>query len=237
MSRAERTASPIVKLLVIAHVFAITVYALPKPPQAMLNGVVAWRWPASAEEFPAFASELPDWLLYAIFTNWRAPMLNERPPFKDTWLEATPIVIEGPIQYYALRFGTWQSWDMFAPNPSDTDLWGDAIIVYRDGTRVTGGYPRIYDLPIPVKYQKERFRKFYERAHLEDNAYLWPVFAQRIAYEQATEPANPPTEVRLRRHFQKFRGPDRPMPTDYETVEYYVHQVDQAALKRTKGWR
>lgn len=153
-----------------------------------------------------------DWLLY----------YNTR-YIKDSWL-----------RYYLLTTGVWQSWDMFSPNPSNIDTWGDAEVVYRDGTVERYAYPRMYDLSIPEKYFKERYRKFFERAGEDAHRYMWPTFAQRIAYEMNTRPGNPPTRVRLYRYRQVLDGPGKPLPADYSRQMYYEHFVDVEALRRMK---
>lgn len=226
-----------VKWLVAAHVFAITVFSLPRPPEAMRNGVVVFQWPTSVAEVPAFASELPDWFLYACFYHLRSPELTEVPGIKGTEWAAHPMVQEGPLTYFLLRLGTWQYWDMFAPNPADTDVWVDAEVEYADGTKIVGGYPRMFALEPPQKYMKERYRKFLERAHMESNSFLWPIFAQRIALEQTRDPSNLPVRVRLKRHFFVFPGPDVEFEEEYSEYVYHEHQVDKDAILRAKGWQ
>ena len=34
---------------------------------------------------------------------------------------------------YLSTTGLWQYWDMFAPDPSNLDVWFDALVTYRDG--------------------------------------------------------------------------------------------------------
>src|SRR5438552_4145857 len=65
-----------------------------------------------------------------------------------------------PIRSYLFSTGFWQYWDMFSPDPAGVDNWFSAEIVYADGSVKTYEYPRMYDLSIPMKYEKERYRKF-----------------------------------------------------------------------------
>lgn len=146
----------------------------------------------------------------------------------------TKYLKDSPLRYYLLTTGVWQSWDMFAPNPSNTDIWGDAEVVYQDGSVERYAYPRMYEMPILEKYLKERFRKFYERANDDGYRYMWPVFAQRIAYEMNRHPGNPPARVKLYRYKMVLDGPGKPMPEDYSRTLYYEHLVDQDALIRMK---
>ncbi len=140
----------------------------------------------------------------------------------------------GIIQKYLFFSGFWQYWDMFAPDPADTDFWCDASVTYKDGSVRRYEYPRMFALPIAVKYFKERFRKFYERAHPEDYAYVWPVFAQRVAFEMDRYPGNPPVRVQLTRHWQPLPGPGKPIPREYNAYTYFDFKVEQAALSRAR---
>jgi hypothetical protein len=138
-----------------------------------------------------------------------------------------------PLNAYLFTTGFWQYWDMFAPDPSNTDIWGDAEIVFRDGSVKRYQYPRIYLEPIPSKIPLERFRKFYERANNDNFRYLWPQFALRIAYLH-DDRANPPVEVRLRRHWFKIAPPGQPQPKQYNSFVYFVYAVDPKQLDQMR---
>lgn len=154
------------------------------------------------------------------------------------------------IQPYLLSTGLWQSWDMFSPNPANEDVWEDATVQLRSGAKVHYQYPRMYLLPPVVKYEKERYRKFFEHANTDEG--LWPYFAQRVAYVAAPDPSDPAVKVTLTRHwydvprpvtfFNYLAGlwkakneghldakawlPDNPpKPTKYESFDYYVYSV------------
>lgn len=199
-SGAEKTAPTWVKALVGFHVFAICVWALPNPPETIVNGVSKPR-----------ASQ---WLLF-----WNAQYLKTLTP----------------VRCYLFVTGTWQYWDMFSPDPASTDWYGTVDVEYRDGTKRTVPYPRMNDLPIPMKYVKERYRKFYERAHDDGKPILWPSFAQAMALRAYTDKANPPVVVRLRRHWLFVSPPGKPQPTKYNEYLYYAYAVDQARLRRAAG--
>ena len=136
------------------------------------------------------------------------------------------------VRTYLLTTGTWQYWDMFAPNPSNVDWYADAEVIYKDGSRRIVPYPRIYSLPIPLKYVKERYRKFFERAHDATQPRLWPPFAQAMAVLADTDPKNPPLVVRLRQHGLVIAPPNAKPNTEYDTFEYYAYAVDQARLRK-----
>lgn len=137
------------------------------------------------------------------------------------------------VQAYLFILGWWQYWDMFAPNPSSMDIWADAEVIYKDGTRRHYQYPRIYLLPIPSKYPNERFRKFYERVNEDKYAFLWPQFALRIAYLN-DNPQNPPVRVRLTRHWLMIAPPGAPQQKEYSHYMYYDYVVDQRKLAKMR---
>ncbi|MEI7576505.1 MAG: hypothetical protein WCK51_06400 [Armatimonadota bacterium] len=200
---------PLVCAFVASNVLMVTIYALPKPTQAVVNN-----------EVPAHGTD--------IFLKWNDATLKTH-PFLET---------------YILPTGLWQYWDMFAPNPAQTDFWCDAQIIFFDGSHTTYQYPRMKELPLTQKYLMERYRKFYERvnqsdpAHGNDNGWMWPVFAQHFALINAKDPKNPPVKVGLTRHWQEVarhdakRGPEPP----YQSYTYYWHIVDQTKLARDMGW-
>lgn len=134
-----------------------------------------------------------------------------------------------PVNVYLSVTGFWQYWDMFAPNPAQTDLWVDAEITFKDGTQRHYAYPRIASLSIPDKFPNERYRKFYERVNMDANSYLWPQFALRIAHLN-DNPANPPVTVELTRHWMEIVHPGRPQRADYESKLYFRYAVDQRKL-------
>jgi len=217
------------KWLVAFHVFAITVWSLPPPAPAIVNGSVK---PAintgSASEFAR--SLVPFIHDHILLFAYRVKYPNLQ--------DAGPTRLAGQAtRGYLLSTGMWQYWDMFAPNPSNLDLWVDAEVLFQNGSRRVYAYPRIAKLPIPLKYVQERFRKFAERAHSEEFHYAWPAFAQRIALSAFDDPADPPVQVVLRRHFREILPPDQVTPTAYTAYAYYRHTVNLEALRRDAGVR
>ncbi|HLK15288.1 MAG TPA: hypothetical protein VKT78_10820 [Fimbriimonadaceae bacterium] len=200
--------SPWVKAFVAFHLVAITIWAVPNPPEAYKNGRQQWKLQTGS--FQEFTKSLNDGVRVLNQTRLRTSL----------------------IKYYDMPTGLWQYWDMFAPNPANIDWYGDAEVIYKDGSRKIYQYPRMFDLGIGQKYFMERFRKFYERAHDDANAYVWPAFAQRVALLSTTDPNNPVVEVHLRRHWLEIMPPDKPQPTDYKSYEYFRYPVDNAKLQR-----
>lgn len=185
----RRSVHPIVQVLVVAHIVAITLWSLPRTP------------------------------IYPRGTDALLRLNDEH--FRPS-----------PARYYLEATGVWQYWDMFAPDPSRWDGYVDAEVTYQSGEKRIYAYPRMKKLGIVEKYFKERYRKFLERAHLEQYQYLWPTFAQRIALEATTDPANPVVAVTLRRHWRMVQPPEKPQPTEYSRYDYFTHVVDLEKLRR-----
>lgn len=137
-------------------------------------------------------------------------------------------IIDGYIQ----RLGLWQAWDMFAPDPASVDYWMDAEAVFKDGSTMIYAYPRIKNLPIPLKMVKERYRKFLERTHIESSSRYWPRIAQRLALEIFRQTDKVPRLVRLRRHFRFILPPTEKTPDGYQMYMFYEHQVDADTVMR-----
>lgn len=130
---------------------------------------------------------------------------------------------------YLFSTGFWQFWDMFAPNPSQTDLWMDAEVLYKDGSKKSFSYPHIATLPIPQKTPYERYRKFYERVNSDTNSFFWPPVAQRIAH-LSDQPGNPPVTVRLTRHWRIIAQPGSKQNEEYNSFMFFEYVVDQRKL-------
>lgn len=187
-----------VKAFVLIHLICITVWAIPNPPEPVLNGKVA---PVGSD--------------HILVANHK-------------YLKPFP-----PLYAYLFTTGFWQYWDMFAPNPAQTDFYGTAEVIYKDGSKKPYQYPRIFLLPIPEKYPNERYRKYFERAHLEAHTYLWPQFALRVAYLM-DDPKNPPVTVRLTRHWRPVTPPGTPEQANYNSYMYFEYAVDQRALEQMR---
>jgi hypothetical protein len=159
-------------------------------------------------------------------------------PAGTDWLEVWDkkyLMPSPPVQDYLLISGFWQYWDMFAPDPVQQDVWCDAVVTFKNGTSSVYAYPRIYSLPLHLKYIKERYRKFYERVSDPNYAYLWGQFGQRIALECDRDPSNPPVAVALRKHVLPIAPPGAPQQKDYSVFQYYTYTVDQRRLAEDKA--
>lgn len=109
----------------------------------------------------------------------------------------------GIFRPWVITTGVWQSWDMFAPNPSNRDVWGSAKIEYADGTKKDWTFPRVKEYGYFMKYVKERYRKSFERLNLSSYTVLLPDACMWIARENFDDPNNPPVKVSLYMHLKE----------------------------------
>jgi len=94
----------------------------------------------------------------------------------------------------------------------------------------------MYDLGIPEKYVKERYRKFLERMDVDaTDSWKRPNFAQRIALLAYKDPRDPPVRVQLRRHFRQMEGMYKPVPKEYTEFILFDYIVDQEKLRKDAG--
>jgi hypothetical protein len=217
----RRTAPWWVKAFVAFHIICITVWAIPQPQRQIYDnpGLLSIHMDKDGSALHRAASLARSTCFF---------ISNGSLYVNSLYLK------QSPLKYYAGATGFWQYWDMFAPNPSDVDLWGDAEITYKSGATRHYQYPRIYLLPLPEKYIKERFRKFYERAGSREYQYLWPTFAQRVALINDDRPGDPPVKVSLYRHTMLIEPPGMPPRTKYESDNYFKYTVDQVLLAKAK---
>ncbi len=187
-STKPKRVSVFIKIFVFLHLVAITCWSLPDAPKGTSFGVDRSSAKATAR---SIGKDISDGTLY----------LNQN------YLKASP------LKFYLMFSGFWQYWDMFSPNPAQIDFYGTATITYKDGRTSLYTFPRMYTMGIPQKYVSERYRKFYERAHPENDKWIWPTFAQRVAFLNYKDPNNPPVTVVLTRHWYAIPPPP---PEDHE---------------------
>lgn len=104
--------------------------------------------------------------------------------------------------------GMWQYWDMFAPNPSRSDIVVGAVVRRRSGKEEEREFVRIAKLDTVRKYLKERYRKFGERiAYGGAGMTLIPVCAAAARDAWRANPNDPPVEVELVRYEKAIPPP------------------------------
>jgi hypothetical protein len=100
--------------------------------------------------------------------------------------------------------GLWQGWDMFAPNPRDEDVFVSTEIYFADGTQKTSIVTKMSNFSYLERYQKERWRKFFnDNLRLDSNKAMWNAAAEWFAREASLENGHPVARVELVRHWRK----------------------------------
>jgi hypothetical protein len=150
------------------------------------------------------------------------------------WLmpsSATQQRLSGAMHPYMWSTGCDQLWNMFSP-PSNIDIYMQAKITYQDGAQKTWVFPRMRNLSLLAKYQKERFRKMVENAHLVTNYAVWPYVARFAAITNNTEPkSNPVVHVELIRTWQGIPPPGLNIPP-YQSYSFYQSDYTPGSLDR-----
>lgn len=203
----KKGVNPLVKVFVLMHMILTLGWSVPPAAPAIASGSIPLT-PAN------FAAHPVDFAL----------QFNDE--VKGRW----------PLSFYLTSTGLWQYWDMFAPNPSNLDIWWDSIVTFKSGKTEVVKYPRMKDLSIGEKYLKERYRKYLERMN-NDSTDSWkrPAFAQRMALLAYKDPNDPPVQVQLRRHWREMEGMDKPIPPQYKEFVLFTYYVDQDKLMRDAG--
>jgi hypothetical protein len=126
--------------------------------------------------------------------------------------------------------GLVQNWSMFAPNPSDVDVYVEARVKSANGQVRSWTFPRMIGMGYLERYRRERFRKLIELGHLDAASAVWPSLARYAARVNNTEPHNPPVSVELVRHF-RFIPPPGVLFGPYRTYTFFTAPVGPGELR------
>ena len=143
-------------------------------------------------------------------------------------------IVSRMVSPYAWRVGLFQSWDMFAPNPTHVNVFVTAEITCSDGQVRVWNFPQMQELGYSERYFKERYRKYStEYLRVDSHSVLWPDAARYIA-RLHRNPGNPPTAVRLIRHWSEMNPPGpggRYRPSPWQQYMYYTYLVQPGDLE------
>jgi hypothetical protein len=125
------------------------------------------------------------------------------------------------LRWYVRSVGLDQAWNMFAPNPADTDCEFFVRGTLRDQTSFEWKLPRYSRTDLLHEIVFERGRKFEERVRLDKNKAIWPSVANRIANRIALERGEL-AEISLVRRWVKVETPYglKPLSAPKEYVFY-----------------
>ena len=178
------------RFIIYFHLIAIVLISIPKPPSGFIHDLERITWRET-------------------FANFSAVLLAYKERF----------VRDSIIEDYLTITSTHQNWNMFAPNPIRSDIWVEARIEYDTGESRTISFARGSRLPQWDRVLAERFRKYVEVAHQEQNAFLWPSLALYIANSHYAINSDIPVKVSLFRH---TRFPPSPGEDGFKELEPFL---------------
>lgn len=144
----------------------------------------------------------------------------------------------GRFAFYMFPTGLWQAWDMFAPNPALANVYLEAEVTFRDGSRTMWKFPRMEQLGYWERYRKERYRKWANErvasAGEGPGGALLCNAAARFAARQVERPDNPAVSVNLVRYRAEIPPPSRqqlarPSAREWERETIYTCRLDRPA--------
>jgi hypothetical protein len=100
------------------------------------------------------------------------------------------------VRPYMRWSGLYQTWDMFGPDPETVNSYVKSVIITQDRHMRVWSFPRMEELGLGERYEKERYRKFLEVLPQTQNAPLWPDVARHLARSLNSQ-ADPPDKVML----------------------------------------
>jgi hypothetical protein len=137
------------------------------------------------------------------------------------------------IDPYLSFFTLYQSWNMYSPNPSRTNVYLTAKVEFDDGSKDIYEFPRVDRMNIIEKYAYgERMRVMTESIRVDKNQFLWRD-ASKFALRKLRENnyTKIPIRVDLYRHWntsphpkQTFR-PHLSKAKNYEKYKFYTYEV------------
>lgn len=110
---------------------------------------------------------------------------------------------------YYHYIGLDQNFGVFAPAPRNQNPHLVALITYKDGTTKLWMSPRMEQLDLLTRMQKERYRKFFDD-NIAWPTYkgMWPGITSYLARSNYDDPDNPPQSVTLIRYSAQVLPPD-----------------------------
>ena len=136
-----------------------------------------------------------------------------------------------PVLPYLYATGLFQGSGVFVPHPHVYNLFLTAEVTFADGSTVIWHCPRMEELNLIERFQKERYRKW-SRQNMDTPKPLswWPETAAYIA-RITSKGGKRPVQVALIRHRTETPAPGsskEPLPID---DVFYIHSVSAEELK------
>jgi hypothetical protein len=89
--------------------------------------------------------------------------------------------VKDVLRPYLRWSGLYQTWDMFGPDPEMMNSYVKSVIITQDRHMRVWSFPRMEELGLGERYEKERYRKFLEVLPQTQYALLWPDVARHLA--------------------------------------------------------
>lgn len=138
-----------------------------------------------------------------------------------------------PVDAYLSFFSLYQSWTMFSPEPSRTNAYLTAEVLFDDKSKETFVFPKSSEMSVSQKYVNgERFRVLSESIRNDENSFLWRD-AARYALRKMGETHfhKIPIKVELYRHWNIIPDMDKKFIkhkeslTQYQSHKFYTYEV------------
>ncbi|WP_408098830.1 hypothetical protein ACJVC5_07910 [Peredibacter sp. HCB2-198] len=139
-----------------------------------------------------------------------------------------------PIDSYLSFFSIYQSWTMFAPDPSRLNLFITAEVEFEDGSKDSYDFPRAKDLGMfeNVAYGERYDKLMTSSLYRDDHDFLWKDTAKFVLRKlKAKNFHKIPMKVHLVKHWyltprlEKKFLPHLSNNQTYESFKFYTYEV------------
>lgn len=138
-----------------------------------------------------------------------------------------------PVDSYLSFFSLFQSWTMFAPDPSRANVHLSAEVEFMDGTKDTYFFPRASTMNLEDKFAfGERYRVISDVIRKDQNDFLWIDTAKfALRKLRANNYHKIPLKVNLVRHWNEISDvesnfvPHLSKNTNFNSYEFFTYEV------------
>lgn len=156
-------------------------------------------------------------------------MIRIHLPMDNKFLSA----IYKPVDSYLSFFSLYQSWTMFAPDPSRANVHLSAEVEFMDGTKDTYFFPQASTMNLEDKFAfGERYRVISDVIRKDQNDFLWADTAKfALRKLRASNYHKIPLKVNLVRHWNEIPDvkskfiPHLTKDTDFNSYEFFTYEV------------
>ncbi len=133
--------------------------------------------------------------------------------------------VRNKVAPYMFWSGLYQSWGLFAPNPTSDNSRLEAEITFTNGQKQLFKFPLPQNFGYMQRYAKERHRKWANDAlRMDSYAALWPDAARYIA-RLNKDLGNPPVTVKLIRNWSDIPAPGSGQAETWHHFMFFNYSV------------